>query len=110
MFAIASLSQGKNGVRSHVVKYRKGVQPFGSETKIAQVDTTEYRRLHKMWNDGSVMDLMSAFNDKPYDYIIDIQSMTLHKEGCEHLGESTLYASIIDVEAAGLTVCECVNE
>ena len=108
MYAIASLAQGKNGVRSHVVQYKKGKQSM-TGAQIAQVDTNEYRHLHKLSNNGSVSELMDAFEDRPYDYVIDVQSLTLHKEGCEHVGEITLSASIIEEQSTGLNRCSCLD-
>ena len=109
MYAIASLSLGKNGVRSHINKYKKGEQAIATGTKIAQVDTNEYRRLHKLSNHGSISELLAAFNDRPYDYTIDVQSLTLHKNGCEDIGEVTISASIIDEQASGLYRCTCLR-
>ena len=109
MYAIASLSPNQNGVRAHVVKYKKkGTQLLGA--KIAQVGTKEYRRLHKLSNSGSTSELMSLFGDRPYEHVIDVQRLTLHKKGCLlQVIESELPASIINEEATGLELCSCTS-
>ena len=109
MFAIASLSSGKNGVRSHVVKYKRGTKPLWENSKLAQVNTNDYRNLHKLHNNGNTGQLMQLFDDRPFDHVIDVQSLTLHKKGCSKIGESQLRASIIDVYATNLDLCECLK-
>lgn len=108
MYAIASLSPNQNGVRAHTVKFKKGTQTLSSSSKIAQVDTDEYRRLHKISNDGDMVKLMSVFNDRRFEHVIDVQRLTLHKEGCQlQVVEASLPASIIDEKATGLELCAC---
>lgn len=109
MFAIASLSNGKNGVRSHIVKYRKGAQPMYPGSKIAQVDTNTYRRLHKQWNDGEAQAVMDTFDAMKFDHIIDVDAMTIHKPRCDKIGERHIPACIKDMSTVGLIVCDCLS-
>jgi len=109
MFAIASLSNGKNGVRSHIVKYKKGIQPMFQGSKIAQVDTNTYRRLHRLWNNGDGNEVMNTFNAMEFEYVIDVDALTIHKKGCDKVGEKSIPACIKDMSTAGLKMCDCLS-
>lgn len=97
-YAVASVSKNQNGVRSHVLKHKQDLQLFDG---LIQVETKEYRELHKM----GTHELMGRFMEKKFRHVIDVDELMIHTMDCDKHCRNSINASIINIETTKLKKC-----
>ena len=111
-YAVASVSKGHNSVRSHVVKYKKGQQLYSiGSMSIIQVETGEYKRLHKLLKINDMTALFEQFDAKTPTHRVEVQTLILHKIDCEYVDPDNIKVSLVNADTTGLVPCKhCLDK
>lgn len=101
----AMCSVRQNDVRDHI-KLMKANNKRGI---LIQTSGKKYKDLEKKPNSERDI-LSSAFSDTlEYTYVINMDTETIHKEGCSLRGNDYILARLINLGATGLKLCECAK-
>lgn len=113
MFSVASAcKKSNNNVRRHITKYKTNKMQFmHGMSRLVQVDTNTYRKLHKMVDNNPAKLTVSIMN-YGVTHIIDIDRLMVHMPDCEMVDEidRPLEAYITNINTTDLDICDCCNE